>query len=197
MIVTFCGHSSMPNKPEVTLKMETVLRNLFETNQDLLFYCGGYGEFDSLSASCVESIRKNYANVHCEKIFVTPYITEAYQEKNALMKAYYDDILYPPLETVPYKLAIIRRNEWMIKKSRPYNCLCLLLLGRSCHVFGIRTKKEKTHHKPCINIKEKQLTLRNCFFDFRQNLHSHQRSNFTDLITLSSPSLCPYSPIRE
>lgn len=76
MIVTFCGHSSMPNKPEVTLKMETVLRNLFETNQDLLFYCGGYGEFDSLSASCVESIRKNYANVHCEKIFVTPYITD-------------------------------------------------------------------------------------------------------------------------
>ena len=67
MIVTFCGHSSMPNKPEVTLKMETVLRNLFETNQDLLFYCGGYGEFDSLSASCVESIRKNYADVHCEK----------------------------------------------------------------------------------------------------------------------------------
>ena len=40
MIVTFCGHSSMPNKPEVTLKMETVLRNLFETNQVLLFYCG-------------------------------------------------------------------------------------------------------------------------------------------------------------
>ena len=148
MIVTFCGHSSMPNKPEVTLKMETVLRNLFETNQDLLFYCGGYGEFHSLSASCVESIRKNYANEHCEKIFVTPYITEAYQEKNALMKAYYDDILYPPLETVPYKLAIIRRNEWMIKKAD-------LIIAYVCYSWGgaaMSLEYAQKKKKPIINL---------------------------------------------
>lgn len=30
------------------------------------------------------------------------------------MKRRFDDIIYPPIENVPYKYAIIRRNEWMI-----------------------------------------------------------------------------------
>ena len=29
----------------------------------------------------------------------------------------YDSSIYPPLEGVPYKLAIIKRNEWMIDKA--------------------------------------------------------------------------------
>ena len=33
------------------------------------------------------------------------------------MRQKFDNIVYPPLETVPYRYAIIRRNEWMIDQA--------------------------------------------------------------------------------
>jgi hypothetical protein len=33
------------------------------------------------------------------------------------MKKYYDDVVYPPLENVPLKFAISRRNEWVVDNS--------------------------------------------------------------------------------
>lgn len=57
------------------------------------------------------------SGVKIEKIFVTPYILPSYKERNDFMRRHYDEILYPPLETVPYRLAIIRRNEWMVNQA--------------------------------------------------------------------------------
>ena len=33
------------------------------------------------------------------------------------MRQKFDNIVYPPLDTVPYRDAIIRRNEWMIDQA--------------------------------------------------------------------------------
>jgi len=29
----------------------------------------------------------------------------------------YDETIYPPLESIPRKFAILRRNEWMVQES--------------------------------------------------------------------------------
>ena len=58
--------------------------------------------------------RNRFADVECEKILVTPYIGRFRSENTEQMRARYDDTVYPSLETVPYRLAIVRRNEWMV-----------------------------------------------------------------------------------
>lgn len=68
-----------------------------------------------IAANTVNLLRKSYSDVKCENIFITPYITESYKLRNELMKKRFDCILYPPIENTPYRFAIIRRNEWMVK----------------------------------------------------------------------------------
>jgi hypothetical protein len=39
------------------------------------------------------------------------------QDKKEIIKANYDECIYPPIETTYPKFAILRRNEWIIEKS--------------------------------------------------------------------------------
>ena len=117
MIVTFCGHRNLSDNAIGERLMNTITKLFLKATTDNLpisFYCGGYGEFDYLAESTVDNVRNNFPNTHCEKVFITPYITQSYQWRNEQMKQRFDDIIYPPIESVPYKYAIIRRNEWMI-----------------------------------------------------------------------------------
>lgn len=121
MIVTFCGHRNITERETVKEKLSAEIFRLFvgaeHSNTSLSFYCGGYGEFDRLSEQIIEEVRRGFPTVSCEKLFITPYITPPYKERNDIMKERFDGILYPPIENVPYRFAIIRRNEWMVDKS--------------------------------------------------------------------------------
>lgn len=147
MIITFCGHSKLARTSEITDKLKDTLHKLFHEaaagNFPLTFYCGGYGDFDSLAALAVENTRKEFPSVQCEKIFVTPYITPSYSERNAIMKTMYDEVLYPPLETVPYRLAIIKRNEWMISESDLVIAYVLYSWGGATHTLEYAQQKKK------------------------------------------------------
>ena len=117
MIITFFGHSSLQNVVGLAEKIEeTILKNI-SPFEKTAFYCGGYGDFDKLCAKVCRSITKTNSN--CELIFITPYITSSQQEKikDFISLGLYDDVIYPPLEKVPYKFAISRRNEWMVEQS--------------------------------------------------------------------------------
>ena len=57
----------------------------------------------------MRELKKDFPNI--ELIFISPYL----ENKNLkVANEIYDDTIYPPLETVPKKFAIIKRNEWMI-----------------------------------------------------------------------------------
>ena len=88
-----------------------------DLEEKTLFYCGGYGDFDRLSAEVCRSIKDS--NPNCETVFITPYITEPQQEKIKFLidSGLYDSAIYPPLENVPLKFAIVKRNEWIIDES--------------------------------------------------------------------------------
>ena len=116
MIITFLGHSSLYNKKEMFDKIKiTIMKNINQKDY-VLFYCGGHGEFDDICTSVCNSIKKD--GICCEIIYITPYITKSEQNKMNLKLELkeYDSIIYPPLENVPLKLAISRRNEWMVEK---------------------------------------------------------------------------------
>ena len=92
------------------------------------FYLGGYGEFDNLSYKCCQKHKKE--NENARLVFVTPYIDENYQ-KNHLSdcKTHYDEIIYPNLEKVPYRYAIVVRNRWMVDNAD-------LVIGYVNHSWG-------------------------------------------------------------
>ena len=59
--------------------------------------------------------KKDFENIR--NCLIIPYISLSYQEKIKYLKDYYDEIIYPPLENIPSKYAIIKRNEWMIDQA--------------------------------------------------------------------------------
>ena len=74
-----------------------------------LSYPSKYGAFDGLAAAAVRKQKETYP--HIELILVLAYL---YRDIDA---SRYDSTTYPPLETVPPRYAIVKRNEWMVSES--------------------------------------------------------------------------------
>ena len=78
MIITFFGHSSLSGCGNLIEMIKTAILQNTNVDEYILFYCGGYGDFDYLCAKACKSIK---AERHkAEVIFVTPYITESYKK---------------------------------------------------------------------------------------------------------------------
>lgn len=108
MIVTFCGHSQIS-------QCQAVERWLYGVTQELIargattFYLGGYGAFDNLAASVLRRQKEQYPQI--ELVLVMAYLNDRRDASG------YDRTIYPPLETVPPRFAISRRNRWMVQSS--------------------------------------------------------------------------------
>ena len=108
MIVTFCGHSTVSNSAAVAASLKSVIEELIAEGATE-FYLGGYGEFDSLAARAVRDAKKLHPEIR--STLVIPYMDRD------LNTDFYDESVYPPLESVPRRFAISKRNEWMVDQS--------------------------------------------------------------------------------
>lgn len=111
MILTFCGHSDF--RPTVAL--EKTLLSVLEDhvgNAQADFFLGGYGNFDTFAFRVGQCYQKTHPNVTL--VFVTPYLHDPHFSERAQA---YGTVLYPPLESVPPRFAISRRNKYMVEKS--------------------------------------------------------------------------------
>ena len=108
MTVTFCGHSKLNRTEGFSAWLDMILPSLIEGGADT-FYLGGYGAFDSLAAEAVR--RQKTAYPHIELILVLAYLNRVVDT------SHYDGTTYPPLEKVPPRYTIVKRNEWMVCKS--------------------------------------------------------------------------------
>ena len=115
MIVTFCGHRDFIKTETAERTLTALLENYARQNEKLVCYNGGYGNFDGFAAACVINLQKHCANIR--NCLVIPYISPAFLERISTLKNCFDETIYPPLENVPGKFAIIRRNEWMIDNA--------------------------------------------------------------------------------
>lgn len=111
MIISFFGHRNFC----ATEASKTILMDILETlagSQCVEFYLGGYGGFDVFAYQCCYQYQKTHP--HVKLIFVSPYLSSNYlQEKTEK----YDCVIYPEIEKIPPKLAILYRNRYMIEKS--------------------------------------------------------------------------------
>ena len=117
MIIAFAGHSFVSSRNEINEIKEMVkeqIRHYISDERSVACYLGGYGEFDELCASACRELKQEHAGI--KVIYVSPYMTPSEQAKIKDMQKYglYDSSIYPPIENVPLRLAILKRNEWMM-----------------------------------------------------------------------------------
>lgn len=117
MIITFIGHSVLHNSEYLSEKLKNIILKNMKGDDNICFYCGGYGDFDNLCARVCHFIKEEQHN--CKVVFITPYVIESYKHKIKSISntEFYDSIIYPPLEKVPFRFAISRRNEWMVDQA--------------------------------------------------------------------------------
>ena len=108
MRVTFCGHKEVYDAEAVEHWLRQVCSDLIAQGADE-FLCGGYGRFDYLSATVLRDLKQQHPTIRL--ILVLPYLN------STILTDGYDETIYPPLESVPKKFAISRRNEWMVLES--------------------------------------------------------------------------------
>ena len=108
MTVTFCGHSDTQDTPELRSWLQEAIREQVESGATL-FLLGGYGSFDGIAASVVWELKKDYPEI--ESILVLPYLDRNVDASK------YDGTTYPPLENVPRRYAISKRNHWMVESA--------------------------------------------------------------------------------
>lgn len=120
MKITFCGHKDVHDRVAVERWLYDVCRELILQGADE-FYLGGYGGFDHLSAAVLRELKKTYSQIRL--MLVLPYLNSSMPTEG------YDETVYPPLESVPKRFAISRRNEWMVRE-------CDMIVAYVTHGWG-------------------------------------------------------------
>ena len=112
MVISFCGHADFLKNEKYEETLINFLKDkVGNRHADLLL--GGYGSFDAFAYDCAKKYQNTHPNVSL--VYVTPYLDN---EKNLRYQSErYDMVLYPELELVPKKLAIVYRNRFMINKA--------------------------------------------------------------------------------
>ncbi|MEG0944036.1 MAG: hypothetical protein RSF86_10425 [Angelakisella sp.] len=137
MIVSFCGHGSVAESEKVRQWVLAVTSDLI-ANGASIFYLGGYGAFDGIAKSVIRKFGKEHP--HIKSVLILPYLNKSMDEIG------YSYTLYPPLETVPKRFAISKRNEWMVDQSH-------IVVAYVTHSFGGAAKTleyAKRKHKHII-----------------------------------------------
>ena len=150
MIITFCGHSNFSFSDTTKNELKNLLIENIRKNPTCKFYLGGYGDFDSLCLRTLRELKKEFQSI--ELIFITPYIDKNYS-KLKFAKYHYDDVIFPPLENVPRKFAILKRNEWMVDEADLVIAFVTYSWGGAAKTLEYAKRKKKT----IINLAEKNL----------------------------------------
>ena len=150
MIITFCGHSNCLFNDDVKEQLKNILVGEIIKNPTCKFYLGGYGDFDSLCLRTLRELKKEFLDI--ELIFITPYLDNNYS-KLEFAKYHYDDVIFPPLESVPRKFAILKRNEWMVDSADLVIAYLKYSWGGAAKTLEYAKRKKKTIINLATNIK--------------------------------------------
>lgn len=135
MRVTFCGHKEVSDQERVEEWLRQVCAELIEQGADE-FFLGGYGRFDFMCASVLREMKKVYPAIRL--ILVLPYLN------SSMLTEGYDETVYPPLESVPKRFAISRRNEWMVRESEVVVAYVIYGFGGAATTMDYARRKKKT-----------------------------------------------------
>lgn len=134
MIATFCGHREVREPEKVRKWLHETIEWLIMEGADY-FYLGGYGQFDSMTAGVVRELKMKYPQIR--SVLVLPYLDREYDASG------YDESIYPPLENVPRRYAISKRNEYMVDKADVVVAYVLYGFGGASKTLRYAERKHK------------------------------------------------------
>ncbi len=108
MTVAFFGHGKLDYSHETINRLTVEIEKLIQIGAND-FLLGGYGNFDTLAASILFDLKRKY--YHIKSTLVIPYLNKSYNLH------FYDSTVYPDIENVPKRYAIVQRNRWMVENS--------------------------------------------------------------------------------
>ena len=108
MIVTFCGHREIDEPERVREWLRETVRRLAEAGATE-FLIGDSGAYDRMAAGTVQEQKKEFPGIR--SILVLAYLDRSFDTQA------YDGSVYPGLEKIPRRFAIIHRNRWMIAQA--------------------------------------------------------------------------------
>lgn len=73
------------------------------------FWHGGYGAFDFMVANMIWELKQKYPQI--KSVLVLPYLNQSIRVTK------YDETIYPDLENIPPRYAIVHRNRWMVERA--------------------------------------------------------------------------------
>lgn len=112
MIGVCLGTRSYMDTIENRIMVEKGLRDLIKLGVTE-FYSGGIGSFEKSCARYIKDLKQEFPFIKSYLIlaYYNPQISKE-DEKEIQLK--YDGTIYPPLENVPLRFAISKRNKWMV-----------------------------------------------------------------------------------
>lgn len=148
MIISFAGHSLISSSNKVKEMVKEQIRNNIVDCPSVTCYLGGYGDFDRICALACRELKQEYMSF--EVVYIAPYINLSEQAKIKEMQncGLCDTSIYPPIENVPPRFAILKRNEWMMSKAD------LIIAYVNCSYGGAYKSLQvaKRRKKKIINI---------------------------------------------
>ena len=111
----FAGHADVRSNEIIELRLKNEIINLIENEGVTTFYNGAKGGFDMLCARCVNELKKEYPQI--KSCWVLAYMPKENDEQHQEIARLFDEAIYPNLERVPPRVAILKRNEWMVDNS--------------------------------------------------------------------------------
>lgn len=140
MIITFCGHSQVIFTDEEKSVLRNILVDEINKNPTCKFYLGGYGDFDGFCLRTLKDLKADFPEI--ELIFITTYLDK--NSKLEFAKYHYDDIIFHPLESVPRKFTILKRNEWMVREAYLVIAYVMCSWGGAAKTLEYAMRKKKT-----------------------------------------------------
>ena len=108
------GHRDFMGSEKVEELFKNEIRNCLKM-KIFEFYIGDNGNFDMFATGILVTMKKQFPQI---KIYlVLSYLKDVNSDIKEYRKENFDEVLYPPLEKVPFKYSIIKRNYWMIDNS--------------------------------------------------------------------------------
>ena len=110
--ISMFGHRDFNGHRQLEERLIPILRDLIRKKKFIEIYMGRDGEFDTYAATLVKRVQKDYDDYHSIEVnLVLPYPKKDMED----FEKYYDRVDIP-ISAHP-KLAITKRNEWMVEQA--------------------------------------------------------------------------------
>lgn len=153
MIISFFGHADFFESDGNENIFLNILNDL-DIDDNSQFWFGGYGNYDRFAFNCCKKFLA--AKKQCKTVYITPYIDGLFLNNGKNITLLYDEIVYPPLENVPKRFAIVKRNEWIIDNSDIIIFFVNRTFGGAYTCLKYASRKKKKYYN-LANLQTKNL----------------------------------------